>query len=173
MRLLLSIIVTMLACFSPLGTRYTRSKKLHHTNTKLYIGKVVNNIKVGPLTGNKNLALGVKNVLAEAAQDRGWDLVSDQIDADVVLNAELVYFDVEQTKSNLSIIHKDETAVIIKMRGTTYDGNGKQIKSLLVEDRSTEISTSTFLINDSGEFNSQTARQAVKKTCVMVAYKLL
>jgi len=59
------------------------------------------------------------------------------------------------------------------MRGTTYDGNGKQIKSLLVEDRSTEISTSTFLINDSGEFNSQTARQAVKKTCVMVAYKLL
>jgi hypothetical protein len=59
------------------------------------------------------------------------------------------------------------------MRGTTYDGEGKVIKSLVVDDKSTEISTSTFLINEGGTFNSQVAKQAVKKTCVLLAYRLL
>ena len=157
-----------------MGLRSDRPKKsLPQGASKLYIGTVVNNIKLGPLTGNKNLALGVKNVLAEAAQDRGWTLVQDAIDAEVVVNVELLYFDTEQTKSNVSVFHKDEDAVIIKMRGTTYDGEGKVIKSLVVDDKSTEISTSTFLINEGGGFNSQVARQAVKKTCVLLAYRLL
>lgn len=157
-----------------MGLRSDRPKRsLPQGASKLYIGTVVNNIKLGPLTGNKNLALGVKNVLAEAAQDRGWTLVQDAIDAEVVVNVELLYFDTEQTKSNVSVFHKDEDAVIIKMRGTTYDGEGKVIKSLVVDDKSTEISTSTFLINEGGGFNSQVARQAVKKTCVLLAYRLL
>jgi hypothetical protein len=167
-------LVAMLACFGITndGNR-AKKRKLHYNNSKLYIGKVVNNIKVGPLTGNKNLALGVKNVLTEAAQDRGWELVSDPMDADVVVNVEMIYLDVEQSKSNVSVFHRDESIVIIKMRGTTYDGNGKQIRSIMVEDKSGEVSTSTFLINDGGQFNSQVARQAVKKTCVLLAYRLL
>ncbi len=157
-----------------MGLRSDRPKRsIPQGASKLYIGTVINNIKLGPLTGNKNLALGVKNVLAEAAQDRGWTLVQDAIDAEVVVNVELLYFDTEQTKSNVSVFHKDEDAVIIKMRGTTYDGEGKVIKSLVVDDKSTEISTSTFLINEGGGFNSQVARQAVKKTCVLLAYRLL
>jgi hypothetical protein len=157
-----------------MGLRSDRVKRsIPQGASKLYIGTVVNNIKLGPLTGNKNLALGVKNVLAEAAQDRGWILVQDAIDAEVVVNVELLYFDTEQTKSNVSVFHKDEDAVIIKMRGTTYDGEGKVIKSLVVDDKSTEISTSTFLINEGGTFNSQVAKQAVKKTCVLLAYRLL
>jgi hypothetical protein len=157
-----------------MGLRSDRPKRsIPQGASKLHIGTVINNIKLGPLTGNKNLALGVKNVLAEAAQDRGWTLVQDAIDAEVVVNVELLYFDTEQTKSNVSVFHKDEDAVIIKMRGTTYDGEGKVIKSLVVDDKSTEISTSTFLINEGGGFNSQVARQAVKKTCVLLAYRLL
>ena len=171
MRLLVWAFIAILACFNLTG--YNRRSKLHSNSSKLYIGKVVNNIQIGPLTGNKNLSLGVKNVLGEAAQDKGWELVSDPMDADVVINVELVYFDLEQSKSNLSVFHKDESSVIIKMRGTTYDGVGKQIQSILVEDKSTETSTSTFLINDGGQFNSQVARQAVKKTCVLLTNKLL
>lgn len=165
------LIMVMCVC---MGLRSDRTKRsIPQGASKLYIGTVINNIKLGPLTGNKNLALGVKNVLAEAAQDRGWTLVQDAIDAEVVVNVELLYFDTEQTKSNVSVFHKDEDAVIIKMRGTTYDGEGKVIKSLVVNDKSTEISTSTFLINEGGGFNSQVARQAVKKTCVLLAYRLL
>jgi len=171
MRLLVWAFLAILACFNFTGDN--RRSKLHINNSKLYIGKVVNNIQVGPLTGNKNLSLGVKNVLAEAAQDKGLELVGDPMDADIVINVELVYLDIEQSKSNLSVFHKDESSVIIKMRGTTYDGVGKQIQSILVEDKSTETSTSTFLINDGGQFNSQVARQAVKKTCVLLANKLL
>ncbi len=133
----------VLACFSITGdNNRAKKRKLHYNDSKLYIGKVVNNIKVGPFTGNKNLALGVKNVLAEAAQDRGWELVGDPMDADIVVNVEMVYLDLEQSKSNVSVFHKDESIVIIKMRGTTYDGNGKQIQSIMVEDKSGETSTS-------------------------------
>lgn len=174
MKLLIWSLAAVLACFGMTGdNNRAKQRKLHHNDSKLYIGKVVNNIKVGALAGNKNLALGVKNVLAEAAQDRGWELVSDPMDADIVVNVEMVYLDLEQSKSNVSVFHKDESIVIIKMRGTTYDGNGKQIQSILVEDKSGETSTSTFLINDGGQFNSQVARQAVKKTCVLLAYRLL
>jgi len=42
--------------------------------TKLYISSVNNLIKVGPLTNNTNLAFGVKNVLEEATQDKGYSI---------------------------------------------------------------------------------------------------
>jgi len=152
---------------------HAKFKKLHPTNSKLYIAKVANNISVGPFTGNKTLALGVRNILAEVAQDKGLELFDDPVDADMAIVVELVYLDIEQSKSNVSVFHKDESSVIIKMRGTTYDGLGKKIQSILVEEKSTETSTSTFLTNDGGQFNSQVARQAVKKTCVLLANKLL
>jgi uncharacterized protein YtpQ (UPF0354 family) len=172
MRLLVSLLVMLLLIPISFFNR-AKSKKLHHTNSKLYIAKVANNISVGPFTSNKNLALGVRNVLAEVGQDKGLELVDDPVDADIALVVELVYLDIEQSKSNVSVFHKDENSVIIKMRGTTYDGLGKKIQSILVEEKSTETSTSTFLTNDSGQFNSQVARQAVKKTCVSLANKLL
>ena len=64
---------------------------------KAALGTIVNNIKAGPLTGNKNLAFGVKNVLQEALQDKGFTLV-DRFDADYVIDIEISFFDVEQTK---------------------------------------------------------------------------
>ena len=172
MKLLVSLLA-MLLLFPVSFFNHAKPKQLHHINSKLYIGKVTNNISVGPFTGNKNLALGVRNVLAEVGQDKGLELVDDPIDADIALVVELVYLDLEQSKSNISVFHKDENSVIIKMRGTTYDGLGKKIQSILVEEKSTETSTSTFLINDGGQFNSQVARQAVKKACVSLANKLL
>ena len=169
MKTITFIMMVLLVIFGFKGNKKVSYKK----SSKLYIASVTNNIKIGPHANNKTLTLGVKNVLAEAAQERGWDIVSDEIDAEVVLKAEMLYLDVEQTKSNLSVFHKDENAVIIKMRGLVYDETGKLLKNEVAEAKSTETSTSAFLIDEGGQFNSQVARQAVKKTCVLLAYRIL
>ena len=139
--------------------------------TKASLGTIVNNIKAGPLTGNKNLAFGVKNVLQEALQDKGFSLV-DKFDADYVVDVEISFFDVEQTKQGISVFHQDKNEVVIRMRGTLSDGFGKILKTITTEDRSSEISTSTLLINEGGQFNSAVQRNAVKKACVSVVTKL-
>ena len=138
---------------------------------KAALGTVVNNIKAGPLTGNKNLAFGVKNVLQEALQDKGFSLV-DRFDADYVIDIEISFFDVEQTKQGVSVFHEDKNEVVIRMRGTLSDGFGKVLKSISTEDRSSEISTSKLLINEGGQFNSAVQRNAIKKACVSVVTKL-
>lgn len=139
--------------------------------TKASIGTVTNNIKAGPLTGNKNLAFGVKNVIQEALQDKGFSLV-DRFDADYVVDVEISFFDVEQTKQGVSVFHEDKNEVVIRMRGILSDGFGKVLKTITTEDRSSEISTSTLLINEGGQFNSTVQRNAVKKACVSVVSKL-
>lgn len=138
---------------------------------KANVNSVVNNIKVGPLTGNKNLAFGVKNVLEEALQDKGFSLV-DRFDADRILDVEIIFFDVEKTQKGVAVFHQDENAVVVRMRATLSDGEGKVIKSVTAEDRSSEISTSTLLISQGGQFNSTVQRNAVKKACVLVVSKL-
>jgi uncharacterized lipoprotein YajG len=159
MRLLLLITATLL--LSLIGK----------AQTKASLGTIVNNIKAGPLTGNKNLAFGVKNVLQEALQDKGFSLV-DKFDADYVIDVEISFFDVEQTKQGISVFHQDKNEVVIRMRGTLSDGFGKILKTITTEDRSSEISTSTLLINEGGQFNSAVQRNAVKKACVSVVTKL-
>ena len=68
------------------------------TPTKLYISSVNNLIKVGPLTNNTNLAFGVKNILEEATQDKGYSIVTDRWDADLVLDIDIIYFDIEKSQ---------------------------------------------------------------------------
>ncbi len=147
-------------------------KKSHYIPTKLCVNKVINNIKTGPLTGNQNLAFGVKQVLTEAAEDKGWSIVADEFDADQVIDVEITYFDFNQVKNNISVFHKDDNMVIIKMKGTVSQ-DGKTIKSAEVEDKSDEITSATGVISTDGKFNSVTVRNAVKKTCVKLSYKLL
>ena len=74
--------------------------------TKLYISSVNNLIKVGPLTNNQNLAFGVKNILEEATQDKGYSIVTDRWDADLVLDIDIIYFDIEKSKTNMSIFQR-------------------------------------------------------------------
>lgn len=138
---------------------------------KIYVSDVQNNVKIGVLTNNKQLSLGVKNVLEEALQDKGFELVEDKWDADYVVNLEINYFDYEQTKSNLSVFHRDENAVVIKMRGLLSE-QGKVLKDVSVVDKSTEIVSSTGVIALDGKFSSAMVRNAVKKTCVSVVAKL-
>lgn len=138
----------------------------------VYVNTVVNSVKIGPMTGNKNLAFGVKNIIEEVAQDKGYSLANKE-DAEFVINTNIVYMDQKQTNTNVSIFHKDENAVIIRMEGVLLDNKGKVIKRQTVTDESSEISTSTLLISESGQFNSTVMRNAVKKTCVALISKLL
>ena len=41
---------------------------------ELKIGEVKNNIVIGDLAGNRDLAFGVKSILEEVVQDVGYDL---------------------------------------------------------------------------------------------------
>lgn len=138
----------------------------------VYVNTVVNSVKIGPMTGNKNLAFGVKNIIEEVAQDKGYNLANRE-DAEFLISANIVYMDQKQTNTNVSIFHKDENAVIIRMEGVLLDNKGKIIKRQTVTDESSEISTSTLLISESGQFNSTVMRNAVKKTCVALITKLL
>jgi hypothetical protein len=90
----------------------------------------------------------------------------------IVLKTEIVFFDILTTKKNISVFHSDETEVVIRIKGTLYK-NGKKLKQFLAEESSSEVSTSTLLVNEGGQFNQQSARNAIKKNCETLIKKLL
>ena len=137
----------------------------------IYVNNVLNSVKVGYLANNKQLELGVKNVLEEALQDKGYELVADKWDATYLIDVEIVYFDYEQTKMNVGISHKDENAVVIRMKGS-LSKEGVILKDVLVTDKSKEIVSATGVIASDGKFSSAIIRNAIKKTCVLVVEKL-
>jgi hypothetical protein len=131
----------------------------------IYILPIKNSIKMGSLSGNVNLTLGVKNILEEALMDKEYNLSNNEESSDYTLQTELIYFDIMQTSKNISVFHKNENETIIRIKGTLYSKN-KKIKEIIVEESSSEISSSTLAISYDGSFNQQTARNAVKKTCI-------
>ena len=131
----------------------------------IYILPIKNSIKIGTLSGNVNLTLGVKNILEEALMDKEYNLSNNEELSDYTLQTELIYFDIIQTNKNISVFHKNENETIIRIKGTLYSKN-KKIKEIIVEESSSEISSSTLAISYDGSFNQQTARNAVKKTCI-------
>ena len=140
--------------------------------SKVSVNTVKNSVRMGPMTGNLNLTMGVKNIIQEVLQDKGYLLVNKE-DADLFVDVEIVYMDQQKTATNISIFHKDENTVVIRMLGKLINKSGKVVKKELVTDESSEISTSTLLISENGEFNSTVMRNALKKTCVQVVNKLL
>jgi uncharacterized lipoprotein YajG len=140
--------------------------------SKVSVNTVRNSVRMGPMTGNQNLTLGVKNIIQEVLQDKGYSLVNKE-EADLFVDVEIVYMDQQKTATNVSIFHKDENTVVIRMLGKLINKQGKVVKKELVTDESSEISTSTLLISENGEFNSTVMRNALKKTCVQVVNKLL
>lgn len=144
---------------------------LGFSQTKVFVNTVKNSVKMGPMTGNQNLSFGIKNVIQEVLQDKGYTLVSKE-EADLFVEVDIVYMDKQITSTNVSIFHKDENTVVIRMLGKVLNKDGKVVKKELVTDESSEISTSTLLISENGEFNSTVMRNALKKTCVQVVNKL-
>ena len=83
---------------------------------KVFLGTVENKVIMGKMAGNRNLGFGCKNIFLEILQDKNYDIVNNQSDADLVFKAEILFFDVNKTKRNVSVFHSnvEETLVIIK-----------------------------------------------------------
>lgn len=140
-------------------------------DTKIYVGEIKNSIKIGSLAGNKNLVLGIKNIAEEAIMDKGYSLVATN-DSTYKISFEVVYFDVMQTSAGVSVFHKNDNETIIRIKGVLTKG-GKKIKEYLGTGKSSEISTSTMIIDEGGGFNQASARSALKKTIINVIETLL
>lgn len=135
----------------------------------VWVESVENKVKIGKLAGNRNLEFGVKNILEEYLQDKEYELSPN---APNKLKVEIVYFDVLTTKKNVSVFHKNEEEVVIRMKGILYK-DGKKEKEVLVEESSSEISMSTLIVDQGGKFNQTSLSNALKKTADKLVTKLL
>lgn len=139
----------------------------------VFVSGVENNIKIGKLTNNRNLAFGAKNILQEILQDKEYILVEDAQSADLIFSAEILYFDVNRTKRNISVFHSDVEETLVIIRGKLTDKSGKKIKEAVAEESSSEISTSTLITDEgSDKINQQALSSAIKKTCVSLIDKV-
>jgi hypothetical protein len=135
----------------------------------LWVDGVENQVKIGKLAGNRNLAFGVKNILEEYVQEKGYDLSKD---AQYHLKVNIVYLDVLSTKSNISVFHKGEEEVVVRLQGILYK-EGKKEKEVVVEESSSEISMSTLIVDEGGQFNQTSLSNALKKASDKLITKLL
>ena len=134
----------------------------------IWIEGVTNEVKIGKLAGNRKLEFGVKNILEEYLQERGLDLSPD---ATQKLKVSIIYLDVLTTKKNVSVFHKNEEEVVIRLRGV-LKSPGKKDKIVIVEESSSEISMSTLIVDEGGGFNQTSLSNALKKGCDKLITKL-
>lgn len=127
----------------------------------IFVESVENQVKIGKLAGNRNLAFGVKNILEEFLQEKGYGLSED---AKYRLKVEIVYLDVLSTKTNISVFHKNEDEVVVRLKANLFK-EGKKGKDIVVEAGSSEISMSTLIVDEGGKFNQQSLSNAIKKAC--------
>jgi hypothetical protein len=137
-------------------------------NQEIWVDAVTNKIQIGSLAGNRNLEFGVRNIIEEFLQEKNYDLNPD---AKNKLSVELVYLDVIKTKSNVSVFHKNEESVVIRLKGILKTDN-KKIKEVIVEEESSEISMSTLIVDNGGKFNQTSLSNAIKKASDKLVNKI-
>jgi hypothetical protein len=133
----------------------------YNAEDHIFVESVENQVKIGKLVGNRNLAFGVKNILEEFLQEKGYGLSSD---AKYRLKVEIVYLDVLSTKTNISVFHKNEDEVVVRLKANLFK-EGKKGKDIVVEAGSSEVSMSTLIVDEGGKFNQQSLSNAIKKAC--------
>lgn len=147
----------LLAGFFALTTLSLQAQDL----PQISVGEVANDIKLGSLAGNKNLAFGVKNIIEESLMDLGYPLVED---SKLKIKVRLLFFDVTNVGTNISVFHKGVATTQIIASAELWDGD-KRIKKTVQKGESEEISTSTLVIGTDGKFNQQSTSNALKKVC--------
>ena len=135
----------------------------------MWVESVTNEVKIGKLAGNRNLAFGVKNILEEFLQEKGYDLSES---SPYKLKVQIVYLDVLTTKKNISVFHSGEEEVVIRLKGTLTK-DGKKEKELVVEESSSEVSMSTLIVDEGGSFNQTSLSNALKKASEKLINKLI
>ena len=133
------------------------------------IGKISNEIRVGPFAGNPSMAYGVQDILEELLMDLDYDLTDN---AEKKINVRLVFFDIQNIGKSIGIYHKDVSQTQIIAIGE-LEINGKVKKRTTKKGTSKEISTSTLVVASDGTFNQQTASIALKKVLVDIVGDLL
>ena len=139
------------------------------TEQDLSVEGVTNEVKIGKLAGNRNLEFGVRNILEEFVQEKGYDINPNSHNK---LYVQIIYLDVLTTKKNISVFHSNEEEVVIRLKGTLYN-NDKKVKEVIVEESSSEISMSTLIVDEGGNFNQTSLSNALKKGCEKLITKLL
>ena len=142
---------------------------MYDADEHIWVESVTNNVKIGKLAGSRSLEFGVKNVLEEFLQEKGYDLSKT---APNKLKVEIIYLDVLTTKKNISVFHNNEEEVVIRMKGILYK-DGKKEKEVVVEESSSEVSMSTLIVDEGGKFNQTSLSNAIKKACDKLVTKLL
>ena len=132
---------------------------------KVCISSIENKIQIGQMLGNRNLTFGFKNVLLEYLQDREFELVDSCNLAENRLQIELIFFDVLNTKTGFSVIHKENDETVLRIRAKLLNSSGKKIKETIVTEKSSEISMSTLIISEGGKINQQSVSNVIKKSC--------
>jgi hypothetical protein len=141
----------------------------YNAEDHIWVETVENKVKIGKLAGNRNLGFGVKNILEEYLQEAGYDLSES---AQYKLKVNIVYLDVLTTKTNISVFHKGEEEVVVRLQGILYK-EGKKEKEVVVEESSSEISMSTLIVDEGGKFNQTSLSNALKKASDKLITKLL
>jgi uncharacterized lipoprotein YajG len=125
--------------------------------------QVNNKIVYGDLAGNRDISFGVKNILDELVQDKGYDLSED---SESILVVDLLYFDVVRKSSTIGFATKTNNQVEIIAEARFA---GKKVK---VKSTADNIITSTIVLNNGGTFNQQSVSVALKKLCDQIIDKL-
>lgn len=135
---------------------------------EIQIGKVTNNIVLGPLAGNRNLAFGVKNILEEVIQDEGHYLSPN---SDLVVEVELLYFDVKKTNVQLAVYGKNTDQTEIIAQAFLKDKN-KVKKKVVAKGTAKSTSVATLIIDKGGKFSQTDVSTSLKKVCEELIKKL-
>ena len=138
----------------------------------VYIDSIKNNIPTGPITANKNLGFGMKNILGEVLQASGYNLTNDKEKSTYTLTVEIYFFDIVQTNMGVSVFKKQNNTTVIGIKGNLYK-EGKLINSKKVEEASTEVVIANLIISEDGKPNQQSVSNVLKKSCQTLIDKLL
>lgn len=143
--------------------------QLTYSQNVIKVGEITNEIRLGPFTGNRNMVVGVKNILEELLLDSEYDLSPS---AQKQINIKLVFFDVVNTGKSIGVYHSNVSATQIIAIGELQDGK-KVIKKTTQKGVSKEIANSTLIVASDGSFNQQTASIALKKVLAQIIEELL
>jgi hypothetical protein len=143
--------------------------QLSHSQDLIKVGEVTNEIRLGPFSNNRNMAVGVKNILEELLMDLDYDLSPN---AEKQINIRLVFFDVVNIGKNIGVYHNKVSATQIIAIGELQEGS-KVKKKTTQKGVSKEISNSTLVVASDGSFNQQTASIALKKVLAQIVEELL
>ena len=138
------------------------------TAQEIKIGDVSNEIRLGKLAGNRDLAFGVQNVLEEVIQDQGYDLNPN---SSLEITVDILFFDVKKNNVQLAVYSKNTDIYTIIARATLLN-NGKKKKQVTAKGQAKSISTATLVLDEGGKFSQANVSSSIKKLTEQLVSKL-